>query len=518
MTTEDVVRRLRAFEVGRPLPCGETLRVPRLPKEQILILAFVKMGGESAPWGIAFGRPGDPPQMLTTPEPRTRDDVAEMVSKLAPSLLTHVHHPRFSPFGPSPDANLPPFQVWVPNATHLDMLHHLNYAYTFTRFGAESRRLLLNQLGQACGWLFREAQRPGQMVTMVAAEVLSEAFAFPAETPRLAHPSFLLAWLKTKGGRNVRMEAASQAEQLSAATSLDPPFERDELAFYVELYNEGRREQDDSKLGRAIKQIDKLLREELERRFRVTEEAIDVLHGDKRRENSGLRVLQQASLDEHKRQFRRIEQDVDDREDGPAFRPSPETDRFPAAAASRFYVHEASQELRDTLLVHDDRELQADLIAAGEAIAGKIVEVRDEGEGRRTVPVWVIETTVDLPLRVREDSSLCVVGLRSREVRVRDIERIDSSGYGFTVVVTKLITVPRNGDGSVLPAVSARLKGRRVVLVKPSMDQIARLRSRRVWQRDVPGAWLTHAVPRILAAEMPEDVAEDLTRLSRGDS
>ena len=58
MTTDDVIRRLRAFQQGKPLPNGETLRVNRLPDEQLLILAFVKMGGESAPWGIAFGRPG----------------------------------------------------------------------------------------------------------------------------------------------------------------------------------------------------------------------------------------------------------------------------------------------------------------------------------------------------------------------------------------------------------------------------------------------------------------------------
>ena len=47
---------------GKPLPRGETLRVKRLPDEQILILAFVKMGGESSPWGIAYGRPGRSPR------------------------------------------------------------------------------------------------------------------------------------------------------------------------------------------------------------------------------------------------------------------------------------------------------------------------------------------------------------------------------------------------------------------------------------------------------------------------
>src|SRR5690349_15487508 len=104
MTANEVVRRLRAFEAGKPLKSGETLRVKRMPPEQVLLLAFVKMGGESAPWGVAYGRPGGKRQILTVPEARTRDDVAQMMLEFAPAFLTHLHHPEFSAFGPDPDA------------------------------------------------------------------------------------------------------------------------------------------------------------------------------------------------------------------------------------------------------------------------------------------------------------------------------------------------------------------------------------------------------------------------------
>src|ERR1051325_1087713 len=104
MTVDEVVRRLRAFQKGKPLRSGEKLRVPRLDPSQILILAFVKMGGESAPWGIAYGRPGKTPKLLAVAEPRTRDAVAEMMLEFLPALLTHIHHPQYSPFGPDPDA------------------------------------------------------------------------------------------------------------------------------------------------------------------------------------------------------------------------------------------------------------------------------------------------------------------------------------------------------------------------------------------------------------------------------
>ena len=55
-----------------------------------------------------------------------------------------------------------------------------------------------------------------------------------------------------------------------------------------------------------------------------------------------------------------------------------ETDRHPAAAASRFFVHNSSAELVEGLLIHDDRELLAEAIAVGDAIKGEIIEVWDE--------------------------------------------------------------------------------------------------------------------------------------------
>ena len=511
MTTDEVVRRLRAFEKGRPLPSGERLRVPLLDPEQVLILAFVRMGGESAAWGLAYGRPGQAPQVLAVPEPRTRDAVAEMLLEFAPVLLTHLHHPEHSRFGPDPDTPLPPFQVWLPNETHVEMLHHLAYAYTFTRFGEPARWQQLRRLGRACGWLFREAQRPGQMTVMSASRVLTDAYTFPSETTRQGHLGFLLAWLRTRGGRDTRMAAAANAERLAVSTSLDPAFEREELVPYVEMFNEARRAGDPARLERATRRIRKLLDEELRRRFTLTRSVIDVMRSEPRWENAALSTLVRESLTEHRLQYRRLERKKDDQEDGPAFTPSPETDRYPAAAASRFYVHEASDEHFASQMVHDDRELQARLVATGEAIAGVIVDVRDEGEGRRTRPVWVVESAGELPLRLREDSAVCVVGLASRKLRIRRIEKIGRR-YRFELLVTHLTTVPRGNDGSVLPAASPRLKRRKVVLVKPSMDRIARRKSRLIWNRDVPGAWLTHALPSVPEANLPPGVAERLPK------
>lgn len=509
MTADEVVRRLRAYEAGKPLRRGETLRIKRLPPEQVLMLAFVKMGGESAPWGVAYGRPGAKRQILTIPEPRTRDDVAQMMLEFAPALLTHLQHPDFSSFNRDPETRVPPFQVWLPNPSHLEMLHHIAYAYTFTRFGPPERFTRLNQLGHACGWLFREAQRPGQMIVMTATEVLTEAFTFPAETTRLGHLGFLLEWLTASGTRESRMTAAAEAERLSIATNVDPAEERDELEPYVRMFNETRTSGNEEQRERAIRAIRRRLTAELERRMDLTERAYDTIQKDKRRENAGLTQLVDVSMDEHRLQFRRIELQVADRQDGPAFRPSPETDRYPPAAGSRFYVQEASEELRDLLLVHDDKELQAELVARGEAIAGTIVAVRDEGIGKKSVPVWTVESDGELPLRLREGSSVCVVGLSRRKLRIRTIERSPQMRYHIELEVTNL---KKQVETPKAPAAnSKRLIGERVMLVKPSMDQIARRRSFLIWKKDHPGAWLTHRVPKVPGAELPKEIAEDLT-------
>jgi hypothetical protein len=34
-----------------------------------------------------------------------------------------------------------------------------------------------------------------------------------------------------------------------------------------------------------------------------------------------------------------------------------------------------------------------------------------------------------------------------------------------------------------------------------------------IWNRDVPGAWLTHSVPQVPEADLPGDVGEDLSEI-----
>lgn len=522
MKGDDVVRRLMAYAKGKPLPNGETLWVPKpgksVQRSEMLITAFVRMGGESSPWGVAFGTPDSKPQVLTVAEPRNRDDVAGMMVKFAPVLLEHFLHPQLSKEGrearriPRKKLELPVRQIWVPTPAHLEMLHCIAYTYHRTKYGLPERLETLQQLSRLCGWLFREGNRVGQTITMVASDVLSEAYTFPADDLRQAHLGFLLAWLQTKGGRAARSEAADQAEDLSVSTSLDPELERSDLQVYVENFNEARADQDEPGMEKATRRIHKVLSQELVRRWELTVAAIDQLEGDKRRENANVGRLIRASQDEHYLQYLRMEQKIEDRdpEDGPVFTPSPETDRHPAAASSRYFVNASSAESRDLLLAHDDRELQASMVAAGDAIDGVITEIEVEKEGKATRVYWKVESDGRLPLRLREGAKLCPVGFTNRELTVLAISQPDALTNEFEIHVSKGHKVEKPG----LPkADDKRLLKKPLVLLPALMDGIQRRKSAAVWSDKGPGSWLTHAIPKGRGMNLPDDVAEEMPGL-----
>jgi|SRR5882724_3172558 len=514
MTGDQVVKRLKAWAAGKPLPRGSTLHVHIAQNPDLLIVAFVRMGGESAPWGIAYGFPGTKPTILTVPEGRNRTLVADMAAEFAPALLRHFRHrdyDRGSPAGPKQIGALR--QLWLPNRTHLDMLHFIAYAYTFTRVGERDRAKTLNKLGRATGWLFREAMRPGQQTVMVASEALQTAYTFPAEDVRQAHLGFLLAWAATKGGRDARLRAAGDAERSAVATSLDPPVERDDLQPSVDDWNEAHRNNDAKAQSRHAGAIEAKLRPELVRRFELTERAIEVLRKDPRRVNRGVESLVAVSSEELWYQFLRQELKIDDKEDGPAITLSPETDRHPAVAASRYYVHEASDELYLSALVHDDDEMQAEAVAEGHALRGIIAKVEDVDPGRRMEPIWTLIVNDDAPLRVREGSWLCVAGLPKRSARVRSIERAGPGKLEVQVEIIGWKKKPKDGPRGVLAADDPRLVGADVTLVPNSGEGMFRRKSQKAWERGTPGEWLTHSRPAGPQTALPDDVGENIDDL-----
>jgi hypothetical protein len=483
--------------MGRPVPRSETKLFHLADPQDCLILAFVRMGGESRPWGIAIGRPDRPPRVLVAPEGRNRDEVRRIVVGASGELLKHLHTPGYCEAPPEEPNDLQPLrQVWLPNPTHLEMLHNLAYAYTFTKAG-DDERVLLNAIGRASGWLFREAQRPGQQWVGVATDVLRQAYTFPAEDVRQGHLGFLLAWLTTPGDREARLRAALEAEKQPVATSLAPELERDELAELVEQWGRASANSEKSEISRRIESV---LAPELERRWHQTSQALEALRTDPRRENSGLAsLILESANDAWYQHFRGEGALADGRE---AYTPSVETDRNPAAAASRYFVHTSSSELLANTFVHDDGELFKEMALEGAAIQGHITSVQDiapQGNGRKrtTQPVWSVLDATPYPLKLQVGSTVCVYGVPKREGRILSVQRNADGTKLIEIEITNWKARKSQLPGAQGLAPNAgQLEGERVGFVAKALDQLSRMKSQQIWKSDGPGAWLTHATAR----------------------
>ncbi|OFW60371.1 MAG: hypothetical protein A2133_07275 [Actinobacteria bacterium RBG_16_64_13] len=339
---------------------------------------------------------------------------------------------------------------------------------------------------------------------------------------RQGHLGYLMAWLETKGDRAARMKAATTAELKPVSTNLEPTFERDAMAPFVEAWNEAAKSNNKRRMDAIAQQIKGELEPEMLRRLRLVEKAIQVLRRDERDVNPGVVDLRRASASEHWFQYLRLEQDLNDEKDGPAFTPSPETDRYPAAAASRFFVHEDSEELRIGMLIHHDADIRAEAVADGEAIVGTIADVRDESTGRRTTPVWTIEGDGSGPLRLREGNRVCVADTPKRVGTIRSLDPLPDGRRRYEVEITEWKTEQRLPGRRRIPhAASETLQDTRVILLKHVASGLARVKSQRVWNRTGPGAWLTHQAPRGPKSDLPTEIGEDMKAIEKaleGDS
>jgi hypothetical protein len=475
-----------AFTAGKPLPHGTTLRLPRRKARETLVVAFVRMGGESRPWGIAVGPPHKPPTILTAAEARDRELVGAMLEEVAPTLLAHMGHP--SRAKSKDEVPLP--HVWLPNASHVEMLHFLAFTYTFAKRGEPGRMKTLNALGRAANWLFQESTRPGQLSCIDASRALRDAFTFPAEEVRQAHTGYLLAWLQAKGGFDARLRAASLAEQRAVSTSLDPQVEKAGIDASVEAFNEAKRAGDSAKVRKLGGQIRDALEPELRHRFETAAHAYAVLAADGRAVNPGLAELETSSRERHNEYL-----EIEARLAGgkKAWVKSPETDSHSLVAASQYVTLEADGDRCLNALVHHDEDLQEDLLVVGDGLRGKIVKILDESEGRKTRVVWVIEEDADRPLRVRLGDGVVQAGHSKRKAVLRDVQEAERRPRRFELEIVAGI---READGPLgREPLDGRWKGKTVTFLNLNEPGFAFMKRKMLWDRTGPGTWLTHRQP-----------------------
>lgn len=496
-----VARKLEAWRIGRPLPRYDTLHHAITPPDQALVVAFVRMAGESRPWGIAWGTVGSEPTIRSVPDGRVRDDVAVLVADFAEDLLEHlrVHNWTFDPVPQKPGPG-ELRQVWLPNGQHVAMLHQLNYTYSQTKHGGDKQDVL-RALGRLAGWMFRDTSRVGHQLVVSASQLLNESFVFPAQDARTAHLGYQLAWLTAKGDRDAHMASAAEAELLTVSPTMDPTLERDALSGLVEEWQASRRAGRDPR--KQTDEIADILGGELERRWILVEQAYHLVADDERPVNAGVAELVALTHAEFWFQHQRIELRLSDPSQGPAFVAHPETDFHGSAAASRYLVHAAADEAFIGYLIHDDPTLFAEALDDGRAFDARVVRVDDVGEGRSTVPRWLIRLDPTLPHRLRENARVAPYGTRGHEATIVAIDQT-SDDLHVTIEWTTRKTRALNGPIPAKPADDAWV-GVDVAFVQADAAALTQRRSRRVWAAAAgPGAWLTHG-----KASAPIEISSD---------
>lgn len=489
MTVREITRKLRAWEAERPLPRYATIHHAIVPESDALLVAFVRMAGESRPWGISWGIAGSNPRTISVPDGRVRDDVAALCADFAEDLLAHlrVHNWTYDPVGQTATVD-ELRQVWLPNGRHLAMLHQLSYTYSQTKFGGDNQDIL-RAFGRLAGWMFRDASRRGNQHVVDASSALGDAFVFPAQEARTAHLGYQLAWLTTEGGRDQRMASAADAEGLTVSPTMDPTLDRRSLGDLVERWQSERRAGSDT-AGTAA-EIELTLTIELERRWRLTEQAFRLLEADPRPVNSGVTELVSEAHTEFWFQHQRIELRHNDPSQGPAFVAHPETDFHGSAAASRYLIHAAADEAFVGHLIHEDSELLREALDEGRAVHGVVTAVEDRGSGRSTVPVWTLRLDPSAPHRLRENGRLVPYGSRGHEATVTAI----GTAHGALDVELEWIgrkTMPLRCGIAEKP-VSGSWVGQSMTFVASNAADLTKRRSSRVWKaKEGPGAWLTH--------------------------
>ena len=409
----ETVRRLRAWNQGKPLPRGEVINVHVADDDDALIVAFLRMGGESRPWGVAYGTVASGPQILTVPEGRNRQLVGDMMAEFAQVLLQHFRHPSFSDETPATYATDSLRQVWMPGPTHLEMLHYIAAAYARTRWDRPDVDSL-RALGNLANCLFLESQRPGQQVVNTATDALQRSYVFPSAPIRQAHLGSLLAWLTGGRTRDSRLKAAGIAEKKSVATVLDPQVERARIQPHLDKWNESRTAGDDKGMAKSEKHISSVLAEELTHRWELVRDSLDILRNDRRKSNRGLRDLVNDSAKQF--YFSWGERALNEEAGETPYWPNVFTDYSPRSAGYAFLSRAANDQKARHYLVHGDKELQKEELAAGH---GVVCKVRSIGT---TQTIWKVTYDYpDLP-SLKQGNVLCIAGHAIVKLEVVEVD------------------------------------------------------------------------------------------------
>lgn len=509
MSVRELVRQLNAVKEAKPIHRYSTLHMDI--NENPMIIAFVRMAGESRPWAIAYGLLGDKePKVLSVPDGRNRIAVSEMCQTLAENLLEYFRVAGYT-FDPitKDDYGSDEFpQIWVPSSRHVEMFHHLQYAYWRVRKG-DDRTQPITAFARLSGWLFRESTRLGQQAVVDAAKLFRDSYVFPSDSSSLGHLGTCIEWFDEHEDLKGARFAVREATLLRDSPTLDPDL--DSKIFNPLLEKRTKLVSENQSVSIIDKQIADALSPEVIRRWNLVAKSHAIIKSDSREINPGVRDLIGDTYESFYSNFQRIEENLKDPDLGPAYTQHPETDFHGSAAAANYFAMTAADTAYLATLVHYDEELQAEALASGRAFIGEVRKVEDLGVGRTTTPIWTIRIEILEQLRIREGERYSPLVASGHGIQIRSVEIVDSStllvSAEWTDRKTKSIEYPLD-----LRPADLGWVGSRVMFVPKDGSDFDKGKSRAVWSAaSGPGAWLTHGAAPV---QVEQAIVDDITQLA----
>jgi len=477
----ETVRRLTAWAAGSAIPRGDVINLHIADDEDLFIVAFLRMGGESRPWGVAYGTIADGPTVLTVPEGRNRQLVGDMMATFATAILSHFRHPSYSEDGPQGYSTDSLRQLWLPGTSHLEMLHFIAAAYARSTWDRSDIKTL-NALGNLANCLFIESQRPGQQTIVSAPDALRQSFSFPATPARQGHLGYLLAWLHEDGTRDTRLAAAQAAEKRTVSTVLDPHIERTDLQPLVTHWGDARNANDSSAMQKVSDQIHTSLSKELLSRWHLAREAAEVVQTDSREFNVGLTSL---SADSAKQFYNNWgEKATNEAAELPPYWPNIFTDYGARSAGYAFQIRAAHDQKSRYFLVHGDRELQREELAAGHGIICTVKVVATDA------PMWKVDFSYpDLP-SLKPGDKLVIAGT---PLVVLEVHNIDFESHTVMLRPTWKNAKPKAGAFGMAPN-SKDWRGKVLVLIDQMPYSIDERRAAMTRRKKTSGSDITDLI------------------------
>lgn len=475
----DMTKVLDAWRAGKPFPKGSTILTPQAPQNQVAFVAFVRMGGESVPWGMAI-KPANgrvPTKCFVVPDPRKRTDLALTLRKFGKFLCKWLEQDTSGKDWPHP-------QIWLPNPAHLEMLHGLALRYVWTRFTPEGmsdkHAEELRQMGRAANWLFFESQHPGQTAVVTATDALKACHYFPADNLRQAHLGFLLAWLENQGSRRERQLAATIAEQESISPTLNPSVESGGLEKLVLKFGDKSTPEDVK--NSCAEKIISTIESELTRRINLIEKAYLILNNDERAINPGFHELAEETRTRMNNDF--LQNEIRARSGESIFVPNPDTDGNPRKAAEIFMEREKSGSGAKSKLLKYDSELQGIAISSGDAVSAVVTNIDHKKEGRKNIISWTIESDGNFPLRLRIGDRVSVNSLSENVLTIQNIDTVKNRRE-----ITLLVNSPKTARGGLDMAAASRL-GSELLFIKHEISIPLFRKFRNLRSKDARGSWV----------------------------